>query len=112
MNQRTCNHLVWNLTTKVKYSFLLWTGLWSKMERRFGDNENNPILKGIAACHPDSTAFLDMDVLHPLIDSYNINTTGSLSSQIDVCKLLMKKASEKPMEILDVISLLKLLFHC
>ena len=92
---------------KSQVFFPVMDRLVVEMERRFGDNENNPILKGIAACHPDSTAFLDMDVLHPLIDTYNINTTGSLSSQIDVCKLLMKKASEKPMKILDVISLLK-----
>jgi len=81
--------------------------LVTEMERRFGDNDGNSILRGIAACHPDSAEYLDMDVLHPLIDAYKLNTTGSLSSQIDVCKLLITKAAVKPTEILDVISLLK-----
>jgi len=29
--------------------------LVAEMERRFADDDNNPILKSIAACHPDST---------------------------------------------------------
>jgi len=81
--------------------------LVAEMDRRFCDSDSNPMLKSIAACHPESTDFLEMDVLHPLIDAYKVNITGSLSSQIDVCKLLIAKASVKPAEILDVVSLLK-----
>jgi len=45
----------------------------------------------LSACHLNSVTFLDSEVLRPLIDAYQLNPTGSLASQLDVCKLLLKQ---------------------
>ena len=79
----------------------------AEMERRFNDSEVVPLIKSISACHPDSDQFLSMDALRPLISAYNLDRTGSLSSQIDVCKLLSSQASTPATDIPGVISLLK-----
>ena len=81
--------------------------LVAEMDRRFGaDEERTPLLKGIAACHPKSTDFLSMPVLQPLVDAYQLNKTGSLSSQIQVCNLLIASQKSKPKSITDVILML------
>ena len=77
------------------------------MDRRFNDSETVPLLSSISACHPLSSRFLCMKTLLPLATAYKLDKTGSLSSQIDVCKLLLSKASTPPTDILDVISLLQ-----
>lgn len=56
-------------------------------------------------CHPDSKLFLDTDTLQPLIEAYKLDQTGSLLSQIDVCKLMLKQCS-KPEDIAQLITLL------
>ena len=58
------------------------------------------------ACHPNSGTFLYFEVLRPLIDAYQLDPTGSLASQIDVCKLLLKQ-TDKPRNIPDIISILE-----
>ena len=77
--------------------------LINEMERRFGDDTTMPLLRAISACHPNSGTFLDFEVLRPLIDAYQLDPTGSLASQIDVCKLLLKQ-TDKPRNIPDLIS--------
>ena len=52
---------------------------------------------------PVSGSFLDFEVLRPLIDAYHLDSAGSLASQLDVCKLLLKQR-EKPRNIPDLIS--------
>ena len=65
------------------------------------------MIQSIGAGHPDSKQFLSMDVLRPLIDAYKLDKTGALSSQIDVCKILLSRASTPAEDIPDVISMLK-----
>jgi hypothetical protein len=78
------------------------------MERRFNDETVMPLLKSISVCHPDSKLFLDTDTLQPLIEAYKLDQTGSLLSQIDVCKLMLKQCSNssKPEDIAQLITLL------
>jgi len=76
-----------------------------EMERRFDDETAVPLLKSISVCHPDSKQFLDTDILQPLIEAYKLDQTGSLSSQIDVCKLMLKQCP-KPEDIAQLITLL------
>jgi len=52
---------------------------------------------------PVSAAFLDFEVLRPLIDAYHLDSAGSLASQLDVCKLLLKQR-ENPRNFPDLIS--------
>lgn len=81
--------------------------LIAEMDRRFGEDEmRTPLLKGIAACHPASADFMSMHVLQPLVDAYQLDKTGSLSSQIDVCKLLIASNKPRPTSISDVIVML------
>jgi len=49
--------------------------------------------------------FLSMDVLRPLIDAYKLDKAGALSPQIDVCKLLLSRASTPAEDISDAISM-------
>ena len=51
------------------------------------------MIQNIGACHPDSEQFLNMDVLRPLSDAYKLDKTGSLSPQIDVCEVILSRAS-------------------
>jgi len=52
---------------------------------------------------PVSGEFLDFEVLRPLVDAHHLDSAGSLASQLDVCKLLLKQR-EKPRNIPDLIS--------
>ena len=75
------------------------------MERRFSGDMKVPLLKSLSACHPDSAEFLDIDVLRPLVEAYNLDSRGKLMSQIEVCKLLIEETS-KPGNISDLIAML------
>jgi len=77
--------------------------LINEMEHRFGDDTTMPLFQAISASHPNSGAFLDFKVLHPLIDAYQLDSAGSLASQLDVCELMLKQ-TEKPRNIPDLIS--------
>ena len=77
--------------------------LINEMERRFGDDTTMPLFQAISACHPNSGTFLDFEVLRPLIDDYQLDRTGSLASQLEACKLLLKQTN-KPRDIPDLIS--------
>jgi len=79
----------------------------AERERRFNDNEVVPLMQSIGACHPDSKQFLSYDVLRPLIDAYKLDKKGALSSQVDVCKILLSRASTPAEDIPDVIAMLK-----
>ena len=46
---------------------------------------------------------MDFEVLRPLIDAYQLDPTGSVASQIDVCKLLLKQ-TDKARNVPDRIS--------
>ena len=74
-----------------------------EMERRFGDDTTTPLIRAISVCHPNSDTFFDFEVLRPVIDAYQLDRTGNLASQIDVCKLLLKQI-DKPRDIPDLIS--------
>jgi len=64
-----------------------------EMERRFSGDMKVPLLKSLSACQPDSAEFLDIDVLRPLVEAYNLNSRGKLMSQIEVCKLLIYRGN-------------------
>ena len=77
-----------------------------EMERRFNDEETVPLLQSIGACHPDSSNFLDIDTVRPLVYAYKPDETGTLSSQIDVYKLLINRSADKPSGTSDLIAFL------
>jgi hypothetical protein len=79
--------------------------LIQEMERRFCDEEVVPLLKSISACHPDSSAFLNFTAIKPLAEAYQLNETGSLESELEVCKVIIKN-STKPDDIFGVLNLL------
>ena len=60
------------------------------------------MLTEIATCHPSSDDFLSMPLLQPLVDAYQLDKTGSLSSQINVCKLLIASKKPRPASISEV----------
>ncbi len=80
--------------------------LVSEMEARFNDPETSPLLSGIAACHPESAKFLDSEILQPLVEAYKLDSSGSLQSQIVVCKLFLSKM-QKPTNISELIAILQ-----
>jgi hypothetical protein len=81
--------------------------LIAEMDRGFGEDETRtPLLKGIPACHPASADFLSKSLLQPLVDAYQLDKTGCLSSQVNVCKLLIASKKPRPVSISDVIAIL------
>jgi hypothetical protein len=84
---------------RITAFFPIVDNLIHEMERRFNDEETLPLLQSIGACHPDSSKFLDIDTVRPLEDADKLDETGTLSSQIDVCKLLINRSADKPSDI-------------
>jgi len=78
--------------------------LIQEMERRFG-NKSTVVTK--EHCYQDSNNFLDAAVLQPLLDSYNLDKSGSLLSSTDVLKLLASHQSAKPKDTVELMSMLK-----
>ena len=70
----------------------------AKIKRRFVDED--PILRGIAACHPDSSNFLSVSIMKPFAEAYHIS--GSLEAQIQVCQTYLNN-SKKPEGIGEII---------
>jgi hypothetical protein len=69
--------------------------LINEMERRYGRWRQHYIsllITSIISCHPHANNVLDMEVILPLVQAYNIHKTGSLSSQFEVRKLLIKRS--------------------
>jgi hypothetical protein len=91
---------------RITAFFPIVDNLIHEMERRFNDEETLPLLQSIGACHPDSSKFLDIDTVRPLVDAYKLDETGTLSSQIYVCKLLINRSADKPSDISDLIAFL------
>ena len=90
---------------KVTVFFPVMDRVIQEMERRFSDDETVPMLKSLSACHPDSHNFLDIEVLRPLVDAYDLDKSGRLVSQIDVCKLIIQGIT-KPGSISELIAML------
>jgi len=64
-----------------------------EMERRFNGDMKVLLLKNLSACHPESAEFLNIDVLRPLVQAYNLDRRDKLMSQIEVCKLLIYRGN-------------------
>ena len=60
--------------------------------RKWNEDDSTIVFLGSRvndACYADSSHSLYMNILQPLIDAYCLNITGTMSSQVDVCRILL-----------------------